>query len=89
MESDPDTLLRGEDPDPHQNVTDPQHCFEQCLLCTFSSFLLYICHAGRRHAAVLVLREIAYCMPTYFFQNVQQFFEVSKFSSSARLRLDI
>ena len=23
---------------------------------------------GRRHAAVLVLREIAYCMPTFFFQ---------------------
>ena len=31
---------------------------------------------GRRHAAVLVLREIAYCMPTFFFQNVQQFFDV-------------
>ena len=25
---------------------------------------------------MLVLREIAYCMPTFFFQNVQQFFEV-------------
>ena len=23
---------------------------------------------GRRHAAVMVLREIAYCMPTFFFQ---------------------
>ena len=32
---------------------------------------------GRRHTAVLVLREIAYCMPTFFFQNVQQFFDVS------------
>ena len=25
---------------------------------------------------MLVLREIAYCMPTFFFQNVQQFFDV-------------
>ena len=24
---------------------------------------------------MLVLREIAYCMPTFFFQNVQQFFD--------------
>jgi hypothetical protein len=23
---DPDPLVRGTDPDPHQNVTDPQHC---------------------------------------------------------------
>jgi hypothetical protein len=31
MESDlelvPDPLIRGADPDPHQNVTDPQHWF--------------------------------------------------------------
>ncbi len=25
-ELDPDPLVRGTDPDPHQNVTDPQHC---------------------------------------------------------------
>ena len=25
---------------------------------------------GRRHAAVMVLREIAYCMPTFFFQVI-------------------
>jgi hypothetical protein len=24
---DPDLLARGTDPDPHQNVTDPQHWF--------------------------------------------------------------
>ncbi len=35
-------------------------------------------HRGdtKRYAAVLVLREIACCMPTFFFQNVSQFFEV-------------
>jgi hypothetical protein len=26
--ADPDTVLRGIDPDPYQNVTDPQHCQE-------------------------------------------------------------
>ncbi len=26
-EQDPDLLARGADPDPYQNVTDPQHCF--------------------------------------------------------------
>jgi hypothetical protein len=25
--ADPDSLVRGEDPDPHQHVTDPQHWF--------------------------------------------------------------
>jgi hypothetical protein len=25
-ELDPDPLVRSSDPDPHQNVTDPQHC---------------------------------------------------------------
>jgi hypothetical protein len=30
-----DPLVRGANPDPHQNVTDPQHCFKQCLLCKF------------------------------------------------------
>jgi hypothetical protein len=24
----PDPLVRGVDPDPYQNVTDPEHCFE-------------------------------------------------------------
>jgi hypothetical protein len=24
---DPDPLVRGTDPDPYQNVTDPKHCF--------------------------------------------------------------
>ncbi|XP_071144772.1 serine/threonine-protein kinase mTOR-like isoform X1 [Mytilus edulis] len=31
---------------------------------------------GKRHAAVLVLRELATCTPTFFFQQVQQFFDV-------------
>jgi hypothetical protein len=26
-ESDPDPFVRGADPDPHRNVTDPQHWF--------------------------------------------------------------
>ena len=30
----------------------------------------------RRYAAILVLREIAACMPTFFFQNVGTFFDV-------------
>ncbi|KAJ8979409.1 hypothetical protein NQ317_015841 [Molorchus minor] len=30
---------------------------------------------GKRHAAVLVLKELAITMPTYFYQQVQQFFE--------------
>jgi len=30
---------------------------------------------GRRHAAVLILRELAVCTPTFFFQQVQQFFD--------------
>lgn len=30
---------------------------------------------GRRHAAVLVLRELAVAMPTYFYQQVSGFFE--------------
>jgi hypothetical protein len=25
LDPDPDPLVRGVDPDPHQNVTDPQH----------------------------------------------------------------
>ena len=34
-------------------------------------------HRGdtKRYAAVLVLREIACCMPVFFFQNVSQFFD--------------
>ncbi len=28
---DPDPLVRGEDPDPHQNVTEPQQCSQ--LIC--------------------------------------------------------
>ncbi|KAL5013846.1 hypothetical protein ScPMuIL_008116 [Solemya velum] len=32
-------------------------------------------HEGRRQAAVLVLRELSVCTPTYFFQQVQQFFD--------------
>lgn len=31
---------------------------------------------GKRYAAVLILREIAFSMPTFFFQNVSQFFGV-------------
>lgn len=31
---------------------------------------------SKRHAAVLVLRELAIAMPTYFFQQVQQFFDL-------------
>ncbi|XP_034935910.1 serine/threonine-protein kinase mTOR [Chelonus insularis] len=31
---------------------------------------------GKRHAAVLVLRELAVSMPTYFFQQVTQFFDL-------------
>ena len=33
-------------------------------------------HEGRRYAAVLVLRELAFSMPTFFFQNVWKFFRV-------------
>ncbi|XP_065216693.1 serine/threonine-protein kinase mTOR isoform X2 [Planococcus citri] len=32
-------------------------------------------HEGKRHAAVLILRELAVAVPTYFFQQVQQFFD--------------
>lgn len=31
---------------------------------------------GKRHAAVLVLRELALTMPTYFYQQVSPFFEL-------------
>ena len=31
---------------------------------------------GKQYAAVLILREIAYSMPTFFFQNVSKFFDV-------------
>lgn len=31
---------------------------------------------GKRHAAVLVLRELAITMPTYFYQQVSPFFEL-------------
>ncbi|CAH0563403.1 unnamed protein product [Brassicogethes aeneus] len=31
---------------------------------------------GKRHAAVLVLKELAMTMPTYFYQQVSQFFEL-------------
>jgi hypothetical protein len=27
-EQDPDQLIRGTDPDPYQNVTDPEHCYQ-------------------------------------------------------------
>ncbi|XP_043266889.1 serine/threonine-protein kinase mTOR isoform X2 [Venturia canescens] len=33
-------------------------------------------HEGKRHAAVLVLRELAVSMPTYFFQQVTPFFDL-------------
>ncbi|XP_046427062.1 serine/threonine-protein kinase mTOR [Neodiprion fabricii] len=33
-------------------------------------------HEGKRHAAVLVLRELAVSMPTYFFQQVSPFFDL-------------
>lgn len=35
---------------------------------------------GKRYAAVLILREIAFSMPTFFFQNVSQFFGVIYFA---------
>lgn len=31
---------------------------------------------AKRHAAVLVLRELALAMPTYFYQQVSQFFDL-------------
>ncbi len=31
---------------------------------------------GKQYAAVLILREIAFSMPTFFYQNVSRFFEV-------------
>jgi hypothetical protein len=31
-EPDPDPLVRGTDPDPHQDVTDPQHCLRLCAI---------------------------------------------------------
>ncbi|KAK6628142.1 hypothetical protein RUM43_001953 [Polyplax serrata] len=33
-------------------------------------------HENKRHAAVLVLKELAISMPTYFFQQVQLFFDL-------------
>nr|QXN57741.1 serine/threonine-protein kinase [Bemisia tabaci] len=33
-------------------------------------------HEGKRHAAVLVLKELACSVPTYFFQQVQMFFDL-------------
>ncbi|KAJ8676220.1 hypothetical protein QAD02_012006 [Eretmocerus hayati] len=33
-------------------------------------------HENKRHAAVLVLKELAVSMPTYFFQQVTQFFDL-------------
>ncbi|XP_058788970.1 serine/threonine-protein kinase mTOR isoform X2 [Phymastichus coffea] len=33
-------------------------------------------HENKRHAAVLVLKELASTMPTYFYQQVSQFFEL-------------
>jgi hypothetical protein len=35
LDPDPDPLVRGADPDPHQNVTDPQHCYCSLLLVPF------------------------------------------------------
>lgn len=37
--------------------------------------LLLLSLQGKRHAAVLVLRELAVAMPTYFYQQVSGFFE--------------
>ncbi len=34
---DPDSSVRGADPDPHQNVTDPQHCPEGTRVFFFIS----------------------------------------------------
>lgn len=31
---------------------------------------------GKQYAAVVILREIAFSMPTFFFQNVSNFFDV-------------
>lgn len=33
-------------------------------------------HENKRHAAVLVLRELAIALPTYFYQQVQHFFDL-------------
>ena len=33
-------------------------------------------HEGRRHAAVLVLRQLAVNAPTFFFQHIQSFFDL-------------
>ena len=30
---------------------------------------------GKRHAAVIILRELAVAMPTFFYQQVSSFFE--------------
>ena len=31
---------------------------------------------AKKYAAIVILREMAFSMPTFFFQNVQQFFKV-------------
>jgi serine/threonine-protein kinase mTOR len=42
----------------------------------FLSKSLNVCiFQGKRHAAVLVLRELAIAMPTFFYHHVQKFFE--------------
>lgn len=41
---------------------------------TITYVVLYVLQ-GKRHAAVLVLRELAVAMPTYFYQQVSGFFE--------------
>jgi hypothetical protein len=41
----PDPLVRGADPDPHRNVTDPQHCYgvgEMFFYSTVASVSSYI-----------------------------------------------
>ncbi len=42
-ESDTDPLVRGADPDPYQNVTDPQHWCELVYSCSRAVFITPFC----------------------------------------------
>jgi hypothetical protein len=39
LEPNPDPFVRGTDSDPHQNVTDPQHCLSPCQQHSIKSWV--------------------------------------------------
>jgi hypothetical protein len=55
---DPDTLVIGTDPDPHQNVTDPQHCRDSHFVHAHWIYYRYLLGINHYLFPLLIRRKL-------------------------------